>query len=200
MRNRMDSAITVVSLLIGCLIFIGCSPIEVEMTLDSGSALMQPTFCLYQDRYSHERCGITRITVWKAIPAPENKKRVAFSSQWVDSLSVWINSQRVWHLEYKSPDTLIKRLLGWQSTFPVSCLIYGEVPPGYQEVVKAISLESKELYRVRIDGDGKLSDSLGFIIRLDGRGIPERLEYYKENFLITNPSYFTGPRDDLKLY
>ena len=47
---------------------------------------------------------------------------------------------------------------------------------------------------------GTLSNNIYFIIRLDATGIPERLEYHQQSFLITNPSYFTQPRDDLKLY
>ena len=84
---------------------------------------------------------------------------------------------------------------------PVSCLTYGEVPPGYEEKVKVEPLEPEEFYGVRVRGEsGTSSENLYFLIRLDEKGIPDRLEYHQEMFLITPRGHATQPRDNLKLY
>lgn len=158
---------------------------------------MKPTFCVYLDRcfrHHQERLDIETITVSKVQRSSEEKEGWNFGSpaRWG-----WEDEQRVWYLEYKSSDNFIKRRLGL-STSPVSRLTYGEVPPGYEEGMRAKPLEPGELYSVWVNtynypGDAK---PLRFIIRLDGTGSPEQLYYL--NGLSRSDSL--SERDDLKLY
>ena len=195
-KERIGSAIALVSLLICLWVCGGCQSFRrYTISVDSGSALMQPTFCLYQDPHFQERLGIRGITVWK-VPRPfDQKKRWEVDTPWeigtiawktgskVDE--VWEGARTVWDLHYESSDSFIKRLSEWRPS-TVSRLTYGEVPPGYQENMKALPLEPEAFYSVWIQGDGgELPKNTYFIIRLDSGGIPERLEYYQEIFLIT---------------
>ena len=201
MKDRIGiDIIAVVSLLLSCgLVCVGCTPPitgAVLIEVDSGSALMQPTFCMYQGPYlgpySQKRFDIKSITVWKVPPSPDQKKRWKFHLLWDDR-------QTVWHLEYKVSDNFIKRLLGGQPS-TVSRLTYGKTPAGYQEVVKAGSLELEEFYGVEIrEVEGQLSQPLYFIIRLDGSGTPERLEYHQRTYLFHLYDAIK-PRDALKFY
>ena len=190
--------IALVGILISCFFVAGCVPAPGYTTIDSRSKVTKPTFCAYLDRcfrHRQERLDIETITVSKVRRASEEKK--GWESH---SPSRWEDVQRVWSLAYNA-DNFIKRLLGLSAS-PVSCLTYGEVPPGYEEGVKAQPLEPEELYRVSIDtyrypGD---SESLRFIIRLDATGSPERVEYHLGSFLITHRRYIASPQSGLKLY
>ena len=200
MKNRIG---LVIILLIGVLIssfFVaGCVYAPGYITIDSQSKVRKPTFCVYLDRcfrHLQERLDIEKITVSKVRRSSEQEK--GWESH---SPARWEDAQQVWFLEYKSPDNFIKRLFGLSAS-PVSCLTYGEVPPGYEEGVKAQPLEPEELYRVWIDtyhypGD---SGSLRFIIRLDATGSPERVEYHLGSFFINDRRYSASPQNDLKLY
>ena len=213
MKNRIGITISVVSLLISFfLVSVGCRPSRPRgyFTLDLGSAVLQPRFCLYRDPDFQQQLGIEGITVWKVprsienqwtfgVPWPWQVGQIAWQSGWkVESLlEGW---QAVWDLEYKASDNFIKRLFRRWLTSPVSCLTYGEVPSGYQEKVKALSLEPEEFYGVLIwEHPERRAGLLGFIIRLDGRGIPDRLEYHNGKYIITRFNTFTNPRDDLRL-
>ena len=201
MKDRIGIAIiTLIGILVSCiLVCVGCTPLPGYITIDSQSALMRPTFCMYLDRcFRHHQVplNIETITVSKVRRSSEEKN--GWES---DSPARWEDMNKVWYLEYKSPDNFIKKLFGLSAS-PVSCLTYGEVPPGYQEKVKARPLEPGELYSVWMEEHNSpiYAEGLRFIIRLDEAGAPERLEYHLNDFLITNPRYFKGPRDDLKLY
>lgn len=199
MKKGIGSAIACMSLFLSCgLVCVGCKRVtgEIPIEVDWGSALMQPTFCTYQGPYlgpySQKRFDIKSITVWKVPPSPEQKKPWKFHSLWDDR-------QTVWHLEYKVSDNFIKRLLGGCPSH-VSRLTYGKTPSGYQEVVKAGSLEPEEFYGVQIrEVGGQLSYALYFIIRLDESGTPERLEYHQRIYLF-HLYDAVKPRDALKLY
>lgn len=157
MKNRIGIIIAVVSPLIisYCLISSGCQPSHGYITVDSRSGLTQPTFCLYRDASFQEPWDITGIIVWKV-----HEKQPEVDSQWVDR-------QMVWDLDYVET----------QATSPLSCLTYGEVPLGYQENLKAVPLEPEQLYTFFIGGPGGVdAEELDFIIRLNNKGIPERLE------------------------
>ena len=187
MKNRIGIAIVaLVSLFISCVwVGTGCTPALGYVTIDWGSLVMQPTFCMYRDPYFQEPLSIGSITVEKKLSASDEEKR-------------WKDSQTVWQLKYKSPDNFMRKL----STSPVFCLTYGEVPPGYQEEVKAVPLEPEQLYLFGMDGDdGTDADGVYFIIRLDESGAPERLEYRLTNFLQTNNPYRKYLKhQSLKLY
>ena len=187
MKNRIRTAIALVSLLISCRFGIGYSPSLGYTTVDLRSELMQPTFNVYQDRYFQQRSNTRSLSVFKSLRASGEKKRLEF-----DRLSlVWEDSQTVWQLEYKSSvvSTCLYHLLGWRSTTPVFSLTYGEVPPGYEEKVKAVPLEPEEFYTVRISGNR----ALYFIIRLNDTGISERLEYMVRDPLFTHWKYYQRP-------
>ena len=181
MKNRIDITIAGVSLLISCVwVFVGCQLPLGYVTVDWGSSVMQPTFCMYQDPYFQEPLSVGSIEVDKVRRFSGEKERT------------------VWELKYKSSDNFVRGLL----TSPVSCLTYGEVPPGYQEIVKAVPLEPEQLYVIGLDGDdGTDADGVYFIIRLDASGTPERLEYRLMNFLQTNyPNQKYWNRESLKFY
>lgn len=203
MKNRIGITISVVSLLISFfLVSVGCRPSRPRgyFTLDLGSAVLQPRFCLYRDPDFQQQLGIEGITVWKVprsienqwtfgVPWPWQVGQIAWQSGWkVESLlEGW---QAVWDLEYKASDNC------------VPCLTYGEVPSDYQEKVKAGPLEPEQLYIVGMDGDdGTDADGLYFIIHLDASGTPERLEYRLTDFLQTNYPYRKYLKhQSLKLY
>lgn len=200
MKDRIGIAIiALIGILISCFFAVGYSYLSGYITIDSRSKVMKPTFCVYLDRcfrHHQERLDIETITVSKVRRSSEEKKG------WEPhSPTRWEDGQRVWYLEYKSSDNFIKRLFGLSAS-PVSCLTYGEVPPGYEEGMKARPLEPEELYSVLINtynypGD---SESLRFIIRLNATGSPERLEYHLGSFFITPWGYSASPQSDLKLY
>ena len=196
MKDRIGIAIVVlVSILISCFFTVGCVPASGYITIDSQSEVMQPMFCLHLDTYFQQQLSIGSITVRKMLLSSEEKKRGEFGS-----FLSWKDSQTVWDLEYKASDNFIKRLFRRWLTSPVSCLTYGEVPSGYQEKVKALSLEPEEFYGVLIwEHPEKRAGLLSFIIRLDSRGIPDRLEYHNGQYIITRFNTFTNPRDDLRL-
>ena len=174
MKDRICIAIAIVSVLINCFFGVGCSPPPGYITIDSGSALMNPTFCMYKDPYFQEPLSIRRITVEKALRSSEKKNRWALDSPLNDR-------QTVWQLELKFPDTdsIIVAILARLTTSTVSCLTYGVVPPDYEEKVKALPLEPEELYILSVDAAyyPRQTAPLRFIIRLNGAGVPDRLEY-----------------------
>ena len=189
MKKRIDSALAGVSVFLSCVWgFLGCQLPLGYVTIDWGSSVMQPTFCMYRDPYFQEPLSVGSIEVNKIRRFSGEEKR------W----RRWKKSQTVWQLKYKSPDDFTTRLL----TSPVSCLTYGEVPPGYQEIVKAVPLEPEQLYVIGLDGDdGTDADGVYFIIRLDESGTPERLEYRLTTFLQTNNPYRKYLKhQSLKLY
>ena len=200
MKNKIGIAIVaLVGILISCFFIAGCVPVSGYSTIDSQSEVMKPTFCVYLDRcfrHHQERLDIETITVSMVRRSSEEKKGWESHSPARSE-----DGQRVWSLAYKSSDNFIKRLFGLSAS-PVSCLTYGEVPPGYEEGMKARPLEPEELYRVSIDtyrypGD---SESLRFIVRLDATGSPERVEYHLGRFFITHRRYAASPQSDLKLH
>ena len=200
MKDRMDIIRVFLSLLLTC-VFVcgGCHPIgyifEVPVEVDAGSALLQPTFCTYPGLYSRKRPDIKSLTVWKVPLAPDQKRWEFGSYRWKvppspddKAWTFWDTRQKVWHVEYKASANFMKRLFGWQPS-TVSCLTYGEVPPGYQADVKAEPLAPEQFYSVEIRADdGTPAADVNFIIRLDENSTPERLEYHQRTSL-THPSH-----------
>ena len=208
MKNRIGIAIiALIGILISCFFTTGCVPAPGYITIDARSEVMQPTFRMYLDRcFRHHqvRLDIGTIIIWESLYSFEEETQWEFNAGHI-SLPLGYHPRpaepgMVWSLQYEPSDNFMKRLLGL-SPSPVSSLTYGEVPPGYQEKVKAGALEPERYYIVQMrEYRGRPSEGMTFIIRLDGTGIPERLEYRLNDFLITNPKYYKGPRDDLKLY
>lgn len=201
MKNRIGTAIVLVSIL-SCSVFTGCSPGSTYITLDSRSALMQPKFCLYADRYFQEQLDIETIIVEKARHSVyegkgwEQDSGEVFHPQGDYPLWVNANPDIVWHLQFKSANSLLyywmNWLFGWRPRSLLRCLIYGEVPSGYQEIVKAVPLEPEQLYFVWMQAHNSIRQSdylLRFVIRLDARGTPARLEYIQREYIFDYTLY-----------
>ncbi len=203
MKDKIGIAIVaLVSILISCVLVAGCTPFPAYITIDFRSEVRQPTFFMYLD--PQVKLDIGTIIVWEAPHSSEETMPWEFNSGPVYLPMGWhprpVESEMMWYLQYEPSDNFFKRLLGG-STSPISSLTYGEVPPGYQEKVKAGALEPERYYIVQMRGyAGRPSEGMTFIIRLGGTGTPERLEYHLSNFLITNPRYPENPRDDFRLY
>ncbi len=175
MKDRIGIAIiALIGTLISCVFAAGCTPLPGYIAIDSRSALMKPTFCMYKDPYFQERLHIGRITVKKVSRSSEEKNRWELDA-------VQNNGQTVWELQlkYRDADNFFIGLFQWLLAPPVFCLTYGEVPSGYEEKVKALPLEPEELYILWVDTAyyPRRTAPLRFIIRLNGTRVPDRLEY-----------------------
>ena len=208
MKNRIGIAIiTLVSLLISGFCVAGCVPAPGYIVIDSQSEMMNPTFSMYLGSFRHHqvRLDIGTIIVWEALRSSEEKRGWEFNSGHVRLPMGYhprpAETNMVWYLQYEEPsDNFIQKLLGGSAS-PVSSLTYGDVPPGYEEKVKAGHLEPERFYVVQMrEYRGRPSEGMTFIIRLNEMDVPDRLEYHLKDFLITRPNRFTGPRDDLQLY
>ena len=204
MKNGIGTAIVLVSIL-SCSVFTGCSPGSTYITLDARSALMQPTFCLYADRFFQEQLDVEAIIVQKAQRSVydgkgwEQDPGEVYLPQgdylpWVNMINV--NPEIVWHLQFKSADSLfyywMEWLFGWRPRSLIRCLTYGEVPSGYQEIVKAVPLEPEQLYFVWMQAYNSVRTSdylLRFVIRLDASGTPARLEHIQREYIFDYTPY-----------
>ena len=208
MKDKIGIAIVaLVSILISCFFTVGCVPAPGYITIASQSEVMKPTFRMYLDGFRHhqERLDIGTIIVWEVLRFSEETRGWEFNAGHVH-LPMWYHPRpaepsMVWYLQYEEPsDNFIQKLLRGSAS-PVFSLTYGDVPPGYQEKVKAEPLEPERFYIVQMrEYRGRPSEGMAFIIRLNDGGIPERLEYHLKDFLITRRNRFTVPRDDLQLY
>ena len=187
MKNSIGiSIIAFIGILISCFFVAGCTPLPGYITIDSRSALMKPTFSMYDDPYFQKRLQIKSITVKKARWSPEEKQRWELDASWNEG-------QTVWHLEYNVflPLYWMNCLFGWQPMPPVSSLTYGEVPWGYKEKVKALPLEPEQLYIVSMNAYKIRSIMpLRFIIRLNETGDPDRVEYLGWNALFYDIGHY----------
>ena len=187
MKNRIGIAIiALLSILTSCFFIIGCTPLRGYIAIDSQSELMQPTFYVCDDPYFQKRLRIRTIKVEKLLRSSEKKK------PW--ELHAPLNSSKVvWELEFAFLQSLLRPA--------TSSLMYGEVPWGYQEKVKALPLEPEELYILSMNTAYGYRETapLRFIIRLNDTGIPDRLEY---RLGVSSPWYdiFYRMQSDLKLY
>lgn len=198
-KDKICIPIVLISVLISCFsVSTGCHPGFGHVNIDSGSKVRQPTFYISADPYFQGRLDIGTIIVRKAKRSAELKKgselkipQGTWKILWEQKVpsGAW---QTVWKLEHKSSNFLpyyyMNCLFGWHPKPPVSSLTYGEVPPGYQEEMKAVPLEPEEVYSVSIDeyNSARYAGTLTFIIRLNEKGIPERLEYLPEEFISFN--------------
>ena len=208
MKDRIGIAVIVLAgILISCFFVAGCVPAPGYIIIDSQSEMMNPTFSMYLNRgFGHqERLDIGTIIVWEVLHSSEETRGWEFNAGHVHLPMGYhprpAEPSMVWYLQYQEPsDNFIQKLLG-RSASPVSSLTYGDLPPGYQEKVKAGPLEPEQYYIVQTrEYRGRPSEGMAFIIRLNDEGIPERLEYHLKDFLITRRNRFTVPRDDLQLY
>ena len=195
MKNKICIAIAILSILISCcLVSVGCTPLPGYIAIDSRSALMKPTFYVSDDPYFRKRLRISSIKVEKLLRSSKEKK------PW--ELHAPLNSsQTVWELELEYSDTFILALLQSLLRPTASSLMYGEVPWGYQEKVKALPLEPEELYILSMNTAYGYRETapLRFIIRLNDTGAPDRIEY---RLGISSPwdDIFDRMRSYLKLY
>ena len=202
MTDKIGIAIIALVSVLSCSVSTGLSPGSTYITLDSRSALMQPKFCLYADRYFQEQLDIETIIVKKARRSVyegkgwEQDSGEVFHPQGDYPSSVNANPDIVWHLQFKSADSLLyywmNWLFGWRPRSLLRCLTYGEVPSGYQEIVKAVRLEPEQLYFVWMQAHNSIRQSdylLRFVIRLDARGTPARLEYIQREYIFDYTPY-----------
>lgn len=188
MKKIICLVIAFLSLVISIFFGHGCSYAPGSISIDSRSALMQPRFC-YHLRPFTERLDIGKIVVSKVRRSSVMQKRWELDSPGK-------SGQTVWELEYKASNFLLfyytSCLFGWRPKPPVSCLTYGEVPPGYEEEVKALPLEPEQLYIVWIKEDNmpRHSEGLKFIIRSNEAGTPERLEYRSHDRIFSHAVYY----------
>lgn len=203
MKDKICIRIALVSTLISCLLVAtGCHPGFGHISINSGSEVMRPTFCMYADPYFQGRLDIGTIIVRKAkrsfavkkgseLDIPHGTWKILWEQEMPND--VW---ETVWKLEYKSSNFLLyyymNCLFGWHPKPPVFCLTYGEIPTGYREEMKAAPLEPEELYSVWIEEHNSARNPgvMTFIIRLDETGIPDRLEYLPEEFISFNSSSY----------
>ena len=165
---------SIVSLLIciGCLVLSGCRPFR-HGIIHPHSKVTEPIFCLYDGRFHFEDVK----------PLPIGKIRVHQEGVFDDERmewSKWLEQkplskgpfQEVWHIEY-APDS------SDPPEKPFSCIIYGKVPPGYEEQTAALPLIPERVYSVFImDIDDTFPMTwVYFIIRADSQGRPTHLEY-----------------------
>ena len=165
---------SVVSLLIciGCLVISGCRMFK-HGIIHPHSEVTEPIFCLYDGRFHSEDVKpllIGKIKVRQA--GVFNHERMEWS-KWLEQKPLSKGPfQEVWHIEY-APDS------SDPPEKPFSCIIYGKVPPGYEELTAALPLIPERVYSALIlDINEEFPMSwIPFIIRADSQGRPTHLEY-----------------------
>ena len=154
---------------VGCLILSGCVPIRADSSLHPHSAVITPTFCLYE---GNDPKPIVSIIVERR--SKDDDQRIEIM-EWRRKLPWAASDQNAWILEY-APDPSDP----YQK--PFTCITYGKAPPGYKQAAPAMSLIPERLYTVsfanRTRGNSKRwARTLFFIIRADPTGRPVKVEY-----------------------
>ena len=183
----MQRAIVVFFICVGCFVSSGCVIDSWTHSLPHPhSELTAPTFCLYEGAF---RLSGDLSELHKK-PEPIHLIRVKRLNKVNDEPIDWNKwreygdirpsiDQVAWKIEY-APDG--------KSEPPerrFSCITYGEVPPGYIEMIPAQPLIPERLYSVLVQPGGVLQ----FVIRADSQGEPTHLEYAIDSPL---PSARTG--------
>ena len=151
-----------------CLFLSGCVP-SMHAFTHPHSEITAPTFCLYDGHWTKQDAkpaAIYRIFVYREEKI--NDERVNLKStkrRYAD--------QDAWEIEY-APDGKSK-----PPEKPFSCITYGQVPPGYVEIIPAQPLGPERVYTVMIEPKGITPKSwVYFIIRADpSTGRPIQLEH-----------------------
>ena len=165
---------SIVSLLIciGCLVLSGCRPFR-HGIIHPHSSVPEPIFCLYDGQFHSEDVKPLAIGKMRVVQAGVFDDERMEWSKWLEQKPLFKGPwQVVWHIEYApAPSDPPEK--------PFSCIIYGKVPPGYEELTAALPLIPERVYSamiLNINEEGPLS-SIPFIIRADAQGRPTHLEY-----------------------
>lgn len=171
----MKRCIVSLFICIGCLFMSGCKIFQ-HGIIHPHSSVTEPIFCLYDGRFHSEDVKPLAIGKMRVVQdAVFDDERMEWS-KWREQKPLFKGPfQVMWHIEYApDPSDLPDK--------PLSCIIYGKVPPGYEEKTAALPLIPERLYSacfVAIDSEAPMA-SIPFIIRADAQGRPTHLEYRSE--------------------
>lgn len=161
---------------VGVAIWSGCTPRLSWITVDPQSDVARPTFCLHDRRGKSEHLYrvtkplyINEIIVRRFYEIEEhNQRELGLKTPWRAYDKVF------WRMQYLPEDK--------KATHPLHCIRYGQVPPGYKDLVPAQPLEANRVYSVRLYSFETIDRSvwMRFLLRPDSAGVPMRLEYVIE--------------------
>ena len=160
-------------LLIGQVAWSGCYYLSSRVLLDRHSDVTHPTFCLHKrsgkPKYLY---GVTKPLYIRKILVVRYHETEEHNQRELGLNTPWRGDDKVfWSMEYLPDDK--------KTTHPLHCIRYGDVSPGYKELVPAQPLETDRVFSVRLEGFNQTddSDSMEFVLRPDSSGAPVRLEY-----------------------
>ncbi|MDE0185699.1 MAG: hypothetical protein OXP71_09610 [Candidatus Poribacteria bacterium] len=169
----MKRLVLIFCLITGAAILSGCgNKLPRRITVHPHSEISNPTFCLHnqseKSKHLHQIADplyIGSITVWRLWQTEKhNQRELGVKIPWRG------DDKCFWRMEYQPRDK--------RASHPLHCIRYGEVPPGYKELVPAKPLEVNRVYTVHLYNlDGYSSEDMRFILRPDSSGAPVRLEY-----------------------
>lgn len=173
----MKRLVLMFCLITGAAILSGCGHrLPNRITVHPRSEISNPTFCLHDQSEKSEHLYqiadplyITKITVWRLWETEKhNHREFGVKTPWRGE------DKCFWRMEYQPTDK--------RASHPLHCIRYGEVPPGYKELVPAKPLEVNRVFMVRLyNFDIYSSEDMRFILRPDSSGAPVRLEYANYN-------------------
>ncbi|MDE0184814.1 MAG: hypothetical protein OXP71_05090 [Candidatus Poribacteria bacterium] len=160
-------------LITGAAILSGCgNGLLSWTTVPLHSEVSRPTFCLHDKSEKSEHLYqiadplyIGEIAVFRFWQTEKhNQQDLGVKTPWRG------HDKCFWRMQYRPTDK--------QTSHPLHCIRYGEVPPGYKELVPAKPLEVNRVYTVNLYNlDSYSSEAMRFILRPDSTGAPVRLEY-----------------------
>ncbi|MYE90639.1 hypothetical protein F4X33_16765 [Candidatus Poribacteria bacterium] len=122
---------------VGCWVSSGCQPTMLQHSYTHPhSAVTAPTFCLYWGETEHSQpIRIYEITVVRHEAFSDNKPFEWHN--WQPGHGEPYGDLVLWQIQYL-PDDVAPPLAR-----PFSCIIYGKVPPGYEERIPPVPLVRK---------------------------------------------------------
>ena len=159
-----------------CSLSSGCQTVTLEHGYTHPhSAVMAPTFCLYEGRGEHSQpipiygLGVIRQETF----SDDERFEWRNWESWREGRSADLV---IWQIQYL-PDDEAQPLAK-----PLSCITYGKVPPGYDEPIPPLPLIPERMYTVSIRPTKYPlpMSRVYFIIRADSTGHPTQLEVNHE--------------------
>ena len=175
----MKRLVLMFCLIIGAAIWSGCGiRVPSRITVHPDSEVSRPTFCLHDQSEKSEHLHkiakplyIGDIAVYRFWETEKhNQSELGLKTPWRG------HDKCFWQIQYQPTAK--------QTSHPLHCIRYGEVPPGYKELVPVKPLEVNRVYTVYLyDVEAMLynSEAMRFILRPDSSGAPVRLEYANED-------------------
>ena len=169
----MRQLVLMVCLITEVAIISGCSNgLLSRITVHPQSDVARPMFCLHdQSNKSEHLHQITKplyigeIAVFRFWEAEKhNQRELSVKTPWRGY------DKCFWRIRYLPKE---KRM-----SHPLHCIRYGEVPPGYKELVPAKPLKVNRVYSVHlysVEAIDYSSEVMRFILRPDSSGAPVRL-------------------------